>query len=237
MPLTPLTPELLIHAYCQGLFPMARSRRSRIVEWYRPELRAILPLTPGHEFHISRSLQRRLRSGRFRLTRDRAFGHVIRACSLPRRTQHQTWINATIIDAYTHMHELGLAHSVEAWLPVDTSAPTGGVAAGEGVPAEATALLPHDADPDAPPTPCRLAGGLYGIALGGVFFGESMFSHAADASKVCLVHLVEHLRQRGFVLLDSQVGNPHMAQFGILEVPNDEYMTMLHEALELPVDW
>ena len=81
----------------------------------------------------------------------------------------------------------------------------------------------------------HLVGGLYGVALGGAFFGESMFSQATDASKVCLVHLVEHLREKGFKLLDVQFRNQHLEQFGILEIGRAEYLKRLEEALEVAV--
>lgn len=80
----------------------------------------------------------------------------------------------------------------------------------------------------------ELAGGLYGVALGGAFFGESMFSRRPDASKVCLVRLVERLRERGFVLLDCQVQSDHLARMGAVEIPEPEFMRRLSEALELP---
>ncbi len=83
----------------------------------------------------------------------------------------------------------------------------------------------------------ELVGGLYGVTLGGAFVGESMFSRADDASKICLVHLVEHLRQRGFVLLDAQIPNDHLAQFGLQLMPHHEYLQRLHEAMQLPVTW
>lgn len=83
----------------------------------------------------------------------------------------------------------------------------------------------------------ELVGGLYGVALGGAFFGESMFSRVSDASQVCLVHLVEHLRARGFVLLDVQFRNPHLEQFGLIELPCDEYLQQLSAAAWLDVRW
>jgi leucyl/phenylalanyl-tRNA--protein transferase len=83
----------------------------------------------------------------------------------------------------------------------------------------------------------NLVGGLYGLALGGAFFGESMFSRAVDASKVCLVKLVDHLNAQGYVLLDSQIGNDHMKQFGQLEVPLDHYLEKLEAALQIEPDW
>jgi leucyl/phenylalanyl-tRNA--protein transferase len=86
-------------------------------------------------------------------------------------------------------------------------------------------------------TPPRLLGGLYGVSIGGAFFGESMFSRATDASKVCLVRLVEHLRSRGYILLDTQLSNPHMRQFGVIEIPRQAYLRRLREAVEMSVEW
>jgi leucyl/phenylalanyl-tRNA---protein transferase len=82
-----------------------------------------------------------------------------------------------------------------------------------------------------------LVGGLYGVALGGAFMGESMFSRASDASKVCLVNLVERLRERGYVLLDCQIQNDHLARMGAKEIPEDEYLRRLYRALELSCDF
>ncbi|WP_273842894.1 leucyl/phenylalanyl-tRNA--protein transferase [Rubrobacter calidifluminis] len=79
----------------------------------------------------------------------------------------------------------------------------------------------------------ELVGGLYGVALGGAFMGESMFSRMPDASKVCLVHLVERLEERGYVLLDCQIQNDHLARMGATEIPEAEYMRRLEEALGL----
>ena len=79
----------------------------------------------------------------------------------------------------------------------------------------------------------RLAGGLYGVALGGAFFGESMFHHVTDASKVALVVLVERLRTRGFTLLDTQWTTEHLEQFGAIEIPRARYLRLLSESLQL----
>ncbi|MDX1564019.1 MAG: leucyl/phenylalanyl-tRNA--protein transferase [Phycisphaeraceae bacterium] len=87
----------------------------------------------------------------------------------------------------------------------------------------------------------RLVGGLYGVTLGGAFFGESMFSlpesGGTDASKVALVHLVEHLRKKGFVLLDAQINSPHLKQFGVIDLPLDRYLEKLSEALVVEAAW
>lgn len=191
-----------MRTYCAGAFPMADGRTGD-VHWYRPDPRAILPLDGS--LHVPRSLAKRVRAGRFRITRDQSFERVIRACAEPRPKHPDTWINDDIIGVYVRLHRLGFAHSVEAW--------------------------------DAHSPDAALVGGLYGVALGGAFFGESMFSRATDASKVCLVHLVEHLRARGFTLLDTQFTNEHLVQFGVQEIPGDEYLRRLEAALSMDVTW
>lgn len=197
-----LTPQLLVAAYCQGVFPMARSRHAATIEWYSPDPRGILPLD---RFHCPRTLRQRVRSGVFEVRHDTAFAEVIASCAQPRPDHVDTWINREIRQAYGELHELGFAHSVEAW---------------------------RDG---------RLVGGLYGVALGGAFFGESMFHRpevgGTDASKVCLVKLVEHLRERGFTLLDTQMTSAHMARFGATEVSRRQYLKLLEKALEIEARW
>ena len=176
-----LTPELLLHAYRSGIFPMAESHEQGApIYWFAPDPRAIIPLDG---FHVSKNLAKLVRQERFEVTADRAFRRVIRACA----AREETWISAEILAVYTALHRLGYAHSVECWQ--------------EGT----------------------LAGGLYGVALGGAFFGESMFHHARDASKVALVHLVRQLRAGGFCLLDTQFTTPHLERFGAIEIPREEY--------------
>lgn len=82
-----------------------------------------------------------------------------------------------------------------------------------------------------------LAGGLYGVALGGAFFGESMFHRATDASKVALVHLVRRMRAHGYMLLDVQFTTPHLEQFGVIEIPRADYERRLDAALNIPAVW
>jgi leucyl/phenylalanyl-tRNA--protein transferase len=185
-----LTPDLLIRAYAGGVFPMADSRAGRI-RWYAPDPRAVIPLDA---FHVPRSLHRTVRKGLFQVTTNADFPAVIRACA----EREETWISPEIEQAYTGLHRLGLAHSVEAWR--------------QG----------------------QLAGGLYGVALGGAFFGESMFSRETDASKVALLALVERLRARGFALLDTQFITSHLARFGAVEIARDDYEQRLAGALRLP---
>ena len=185
-----LTPQLLINAYCQGIFPMAHEDGE--IYWYDPDPRAILPLA---EFHLSRSLARTVKKRPFTLRINSDFEGVIRACADPDRAFG--WISEEIIVAYTELHRLGFAHSVEAWQ--------------NG----------------------RLVGGLYGVAVGGLFAGESMFHYERDASKVALVHLVERLRRGGFCLLDIQFMTDHLAQFGAIEIPRATYQAKLRRALRI----
>ncbi len=199
----PCSPRLVLEAYRIGAFPMADSRDGP-VRWYSPDPRAILPLDG---FRISRSLRRRVKRGDYRITFDVAFEQVISACARPRPYSEDTWINDRIIQTYTALHQMGYAHSVEAW---------------------------HQGGPDEPET---LVGGLYGVGIGGAFFGESMFTRVVDASKVCLVHLVRHLRQLGFELLDSQIASEHMAQFGMIEIPRRFYLARLDRAIHSGVQW
>lgn len=188
--------------YGQGWFPMFDDER-RVVEWVQPHERGLLPL--DERLRVPRSLRQRVRSGKFIITCDQAFGRVIRECGTPAHGRERTWLCSEIIDLFETLHAAGHAHSVEAWVN-DT-----------------------------------LVGGLYGLALGGAFCGESMFSRpdlgGTDASKVCLVHLVEHLRSRGFVLLDAQLHNEHLEQFGLYEVPMDAYTGMLKSATGVAAQW
>lgn len=197
------------------------------IGWYSPDPRAILPLeaepgAPGG-IHLSRSLRARVRSGKFIITADRAFDRVIRACALPRPNQGG-WIDDRIITAYTLLHQTGHAHSVEAWLPRSADA---------GAEAAAAAEAPDD--------PGVLVGGLYGVHIGAAFFGESMFARpdqgGTDTSKVCLIHLARQLRAAGFMLLDTQFTNPHMEQFGLVEIPRSEYLTRLKKAVGTQARW
>lgn len=195
-----LTPENLIWAYTHGVFPMADTHDGA-ANWYTADPRATLPLD---RFHVPRSLAKFMRREPFVVTRDRAFEAVIRGCAEPRPYADETWINAPIIDAFCQLHDMGFAHSVEAWS--------------------------HD-------DPSKLLGGIYGIAIGGAFFGESMFSRVSNASKVCLAQTVRHLRERGFVLFDVQFTNAHLTQFGIEEISAEVYQSRLDAAVQMKVSW
>jgi leucyl/phenylalanyl-tRNA--protein transferase len=184
-----IDPALLVRAYRKGVFPMALEDGE--IGWFSPDPRGILPI---ETFHVPARLARLVRQAPYEIVIDRAFEAVMRACA--ERPREGTWISEEIIESYTALHRLGLAHSVEAWR--------------------------GDA----------LVGGLYGVHLGGAFFGESMFHRATDASKLALVALVDRLARRGFTLLDTQWITPHLAQFGAIEIPRTDYLRRLDDALK-----
>jgi leucyl/phenylalanyl-tRNA--protein transferase len=187
-----LTPEILLNAYRQGIFPMADHDGQ--IHWYDPHPRAIFPL---ETFHVPRSLRRTINKGGFEVRCDTAFREVMLACAAPTAGRKSTWIDGQIVEAYCELHRRGFAHSVETWM--------------EG----------------------QLVGGLYGVTVGGLFAGESMFSRATDSSKIALVYLVERLRERGFVLLDTQYATPHLRRFGAIEIPRLVYKGRLARALRV----
>lgn len=187
-----ITVDMLLRAYSIGLFPMAEAADDPELFWVEPDLRGIIPL---NDFHVSKSLAKAIRKKPFDIRVDTAFSAVMAGCAAEAPDRPNTWINETIRKLYTELHEIGHAHSVEAW---------------EGD---------------------ELVGGLYGVSLGTAFFGESMFSRRTNASKICLVHLVERLRDNGFVLLDTQFTTEHLKTFGAIDVPKDEYAKMLDLAV------
>lgn len=189
-----LTAEMLLRAYAGGIFPMAERRDDPEVFWVDPRERGVIPLDG---FHVSRSLARRMRSGRFSATADIEFEAVLDGCS----DREETWINDILRDLYLDLFEMGAAHSVEVWA--------------DG----------------------RLAGGVYGVTLGGAFFGESMFSRETDASKAALLWLVDRLRSGGFVLFDVQFLTQHLATLGAVEVPRHQYRRDLADALPVKSDF
>lgn len=193
------TAEMLLAGYAQGIFPMAHPQEDGEVYWYAPDPRGLLPL---EDFHCPSRLAQTVRQEPYDIKIDEAFEKVIRGCAEPRGEENQTtWISEGIIEAYTKLHRLGYAHSVEAW------------------------------EED------RLVGGLYGVALGGLFAGESMFYRETDASKICLVHLVDRLEERDFDLLDVQWVNAHLEQFGAYEISREEYERRLRDVIDRDVSF
>jgi leucyl/phenylalanyl-tRNA--protein transferase len=187
-------PETLLAAYSVGLFPMPYEidGQESAIGWWSPHSRAIFH--PG-EIHVSRSL-RTVRK-KFKVTVDRDFEAVIRACGNPDR--ESGWINEDVICAFVELHNLGVAHSIEVWDQTD-----------------------------------QLAGGLYGIEIGGIFAGESMFHVAKNASKVALAHLGEVLNDGKGRLIDTQWMTSHLKSMGAKPIERGEYCAILPKLLEIP---
>lgn len=182
-----LHPETLLLAYRSGIFPWPVEDLPML--WFSPPQRALLQFD---ELHLSRSLRRALRQSSFVLTFDRAFERVIRACAdVPRPGQEGTWITPPMLKAYVGLHQLGIAHSVEAW------------------------------------NGSELVGGLYGVAVDGMFAAESMFYRLPNASKMALLHLVEHLRGCGLDWIDIQMMTPHMRRLGAVSIPRAQFLEKL----------
>lgn len=177
-----LSPQRLLAAYRKGIFPWFN--KDDPILWWSPDPRMVLF---PEELKISRSLRKTLRKDNYHIYTDRSFQNVMNACAAPRKEQAGTWIHPEMIAAYTALHDMGLAHSIETW--------TDGV----------------------------LVGGLYGVSLGKVFFGESMFSLVPDASKIAFVHLVQQLRAWDFGLIDCQVRTNHLASMGAREISRMEF--------------
>lgn len=186
-----LSPGLLLSAYRQGLFPWFSEDEP--ILWWSPDPRFVLR---PNNLHVSETMRKIIKKGRFELSLDRDFEATIRACSgTPRKGQDGTWITEDMIEAYCELHRLGFAHSAEGRI--------------DG----------------------RLVGGLYGVSLGSIFFGESMFSLVSDASKAVFIPLARRLGAEGFTLIDCQVYTDHLAGLGAENIPRSEYLSSLKEAL------
>lgn len=186
-----LSPERLLLAYRSGIFPWTCNP----LTWWSPHPRGIFELDA---FHVSRSFGRTLRKKTFEISYDRAFRKVMEACAAPAAQRAETWIADSFIEAYTRLHQLGHAHSVECWV--------GG----------------------------NLAGGIYGVQIGGFFAGESMFHRVDDGSKAALYFLVQRLREKGFGLFDIQMLTPITEQLGGTWTDRESYLSRLCAALKLP---
>jgi leucyl/phenylalanyl-tRNA--protein transferase len=194
-----LSPGRLLDAYRRGIFPWFGDEDPLL--WWSPDPRMVLLV---EELHISRSLRKTIRSGRFVVTADRAFSAVMTGCAEPRSDVEGTWITTEMRAAYARLAALGYAHSIEAW---------------------------RDG---------QLVGGLYGIAIGRIFFGESMFARMPDASKVAFVTLVRHLQQWQFRMIDCQMPTAHLASFGAREIPRRDFLAEVNRAVvepPVPAPW
>ena len=183
-----LSPERLLHAYEHAIFPWFDDRQP--ILWWSPNPRCVV--LPA-DLHVSRRFRRDLRKSQLGVSFNRSFRNVITACGGPRQQHGGTWITPGMIDAYSKLHELGWAHSVDVWL--------------EG----------------------KLVGGMYGVAIGRAFFGESMFSHVSNASKVALLALCRHLAKHDFAVLDCQVPSPHLMSLGAIPMRRAEFASMLQD--------
>lgn len=188
-----LSPERLLRAYRQGIFPWFDDDQP--ILWWSPDPRAVL--FPS-DIHISRSLAKRLRRGDFHFSFDRCFEDVVAACAAPRQYSPGTWITDDMAEAYAALHDLGVAHSLEVW--------QGDV----------------------------LVGGLYGVSLGKLFFGESMFSRVTDASKAAFVALAKQCEAWNFALIDCQIANPHLSSMGATDISRHEFVDYLNKYADMP---
>ena len=193
-----LSPERLVEAYRNGIFPWYSADQPLL--WWSPDPRMVL--VPS-ALKISRSLGKRLRKGDYEIRVDTQFETVMHACAAPRDSQAGTWITDEMVAAYTTLHRCGIAHSVETWID------------GE------------------------LAGGLYGVGLGRMFYGESMFMRATDASKIALAHLARQLERWQFGMIDCQMQTAHLASLGAREIPRAEFVRQLKVLVncEPPQSW
>ena len=183
-----LTPELVIDAYQQGIFPWYSDGQP--VLWWSPDPRCVLF---PEKLHISRSFRRTLNSGHFEIKTDTSFRQVMLACAAPRIakdgiSESGTWITDSMLQVYCELHDRGIAHSVECW---------------------------HEGE---------LVGGIYGLVLGDIFFGESMFSRMKDASKVAMHHLCTIIKP---YMVDAQVYSEHLESLGAEEIERRDFVDLV----------
>ena len=186
-----LQPDRILLAYQSGIFPWYGPEDP--IMWWSPDPRCLLPTK---DVKISKSMRNVLNRATMRCTMDNEFEQVVRECQLAKRREKGTWINEEMISAYTELHELGMAHSVEVW---------------------------EDG---------QLIGGLYGVSMGRMFFGESMFSKRSNASKVALVKLCSFLGDRGFEWIDCQMYTQHLGTLGAILKPRIEFLDILESSLD-----
>lgn len=189
-----LSPQRLLLGYSQGIFPWYGPKLP--ILWHSPDPRMVMVT---RDLIINRSLRKAIRRRPYQLRVDTAFVDVLARCAeTPRPGQDGTWLVPDMLAAYGKLHELGFAHSFEAWQDE------------------------------------RLVGGLYGVSLGACFFGESMFAHAPDASKIAFAAGVAQLDAWGITLIDCQVHTEHLERLGAAEVPRSVFIERLRQALDAP---
>ena len=207
-----LSAPRLLEAYNKGIFPWFNPGDP--ILWWSPDPRMVL--IPG-EFKTSRSLAKILRRSNYEVRCDTAFEQVMRSCAASRaknRTaQAGTWIGEDIIAAYCALHLQGYAHSVEIWMP------------------KKLLQLEIESETRLGTDELELVGGLYGVSIGRMFYGESMFSDVSNASKIALAHLAKQLQRWQFGMIDCQMNTPHLATLGAREIPRSEFIVRLQELI------
>ena len=180
--------DIMLRAYAMGIFPMDERATSGDLFWVDPDERGVFPLG---QFHISRSLQKKMKSQHAMAGISGDFVGTINACA----DRPETWINDTLFDLYLDLHDAGFAHSLEVYFEDE------------------------------------IAGGVFGLTIGGAFFGESMYSAQRDGSKAALAFLIDHLKRTGFTLFDTQFLTKHLASLGAVEISRAAYHEHLEHAL------
>ena len=184
-------PQRLLNAYENGIFPWYIDEYNYI-HWFSPNKRMVLK---PQEMKVSKSLKKSILNKGFVIKSNENFEGVIRACSnIKRKHEDSTWISEDFIKAYTNLHNLDIAFSIECYLNEE------------------------------------LVGGLYGLLIGDIFCGESMFAKVTDASKVAFYHLCQQARENGIKLIDCQVYNDHLASLGAYEISRAEYFEILNKS-------
>ncbi len=190
-----LSPERLVFAYQNGIFPWYNEGEP--ILWWSPNPRFVMR---PEELKVSKSMRQVLRKNTFRISYDTVFDQVIEACSsVTRQGQNGTWLVPEMKEAYIRLHQLGLAHSAEAWVGTE------------------------------------LVGGLYGVCLGKVFYGESMFAKQSNASKAAFVTLVQQLQRWGFELIDCQTHTSHLESLGANFITREDFLSRLKRNNKQPV--
>ena len=196
-----LSTERLLHAYHRGIFPWYSDGEP--IVWHSPLERMVL--FPD-ELRISKSMRQVLKKREFIITENKAFEEVIFHCkNTERKDEFGTWITDEMEQAYINLHKLEVAKSIEVWQVTERSR-------------------------SAAQRPTELVGGLYGLEIGNIFCGESMFSKVSNASKVAFIHLV---KSKNYNLIDCQVYNEHLASLGAREISRNEFLRFLRSVLLL----
>ncbi|WP_323588215.1 leucyl/phenylalanyl-tRNA--protein transferase [Aliarcobacter butzleri] len=184
-------PQRLLNAYENGIFPWFIDDLGYI-HWFSPQKRMVLY---PENFKVSKSLRKSITNKGFVVKSNKNFEEVIRSCAkIKRKHEDGTWISKEFIKAYTNLHKLDIAFSIECYLKDE------------------------------------LVGGLYGVLIGDIFCGESMFSLVPDASKVAFYHLCQQAKQNGIKIIDCQVYNDHLASLGAFEITRNEYFNLLKDS-------